>query len=345
MEQALITVVVPTYNIEDYIGTCLESFVPCVDSYPFEVLVVSDGSTDDSVMIAKKYEQRYPDVFRVIEKENGGHGSTVNTGLANAKGRYFKVVDGDDWVDAKAFAKLLATVADGCLSDIIAANYSWVHHETMQKKLDDSIFAGKGICYGEEYSLSDIAGDIFLKMHNLTYRTDILKWSGLKLQEHCFYVDVEYDLLPIPWIHTVTFLEESVYCYRIGMSGQSMNVKNMQKNRKQYVRVLRRLFRQYQDCKEGKISCEQEQLAYMEYGLALVYTSYFKILLSLPMQEKVQENMRQLDAWLNQKHPKVYDRVQNKALLALRKSHFHLYAPAQVAFGLLERYKGKCGGL
>ena len=103
----LLTVVIPAYNIEKYEEQCLSSFVKPKALPEIEVLVVNDGSSDRTVEIAEKYVQKYPDIFRVINKENGGHGSTINRGIEEARGTYFKVVDGDDWVDGAAFGKLV----------------------------------------------------------------------------------------------------------------------------------------------------------------------------------------------------------------------------------------------
>lgn len=104
----LLTVVIPSYNVEKFLNQTLDSFV-CDESVmkKFEVIVVDDGSKDNTAKIGKEYADKYPDTFRVISKENGGHGSTINCGIRNAVGKYFKVVDGDDWVNTADFVKLV----------------------------------------------------------------------------------------------------------------------------------------------------------------------------------------------------------------------------------------------
>lgn len=86
----LLTVVIPAYNIEKYEEQCLSSFVKPKALPEIEVLVVNDGSSDRTVEIAEKYVQKYPDIFRVINKENGGHGSTINRGIEEARGNLFQ---------------------------------------------------------------------------------------------------------------------------------------------------------------------------------------------------------------------------------------------------------------
>jgi len=106
----ILTVVVPTYNAEKYLRDNLESFKIPELMEDLEILIVNDGSTDHSLEIAEEYVRQYPDTYRVITKENGGHGSGINCGIANARGTYFKVVDADDWVGEKAFCDLVRTL-------------------------------------------------------------------------------------------------------------------------------------------------------------------------------------------------------------------------------------------
>lgn len=94
--QKLLTIIVPCYNSEDYMKRCLDSLVRGGDKV--EVIVVDDGSTDTTGKIADQYATNNSSIVKVIHKENGGHGSDVNAGLEAATGRYFKVVDSDDWL-------------------------------------------------------------------------------------------------------------------------------------------------------------------------------------------------------------------------------------------------------
>lgn len=95
----ILTVVIPTYNMERYLRYCLDSLCVGRGSDALEVLVINDGSTDSSSAIAHEYEQKSPGIFRVIDKENGNYGSCVNRGLTEAKGKYIKILDADDSFD------------------------------------------------------------------------------------------------------------------------------------------------------------------------------------------------------------------------------------------------------
>ncbi|MDO5336636.1 MAG: glycosyltransferase [Eubacteriales bacterium] len=336
--EKLLTVVVPTYNIEKYIEMCLDSFAIREAEDRLEVLVVNDGSSDSSPELARAYEREYPAIFRVIDKENGGHGSAINTGLREAAGKYFKVVDGDDWVDKRAFLYLLKVLEESD-SDIVASNYCWVHHLTMEKKPERLPF--QGVEYEREYDFSEIADKTFIKMHSMTFKTQVLRDAGLWIDEHCYYVDLEYVILPISHVRTVTFIPDIVYMYRIGMQGQSMSLENMQKNRKQYHRVFQRLLQFYRECTGN--GCPEANQQYIERALGLAYASYFKILLSFPFCTKVWKYMARYDKRLKREYPKIYESVENKAVRLLRASGYVLYPAAQAALGVQRRMKKKKG--
>ena len=127
--------VVPCYNSESYMARCIESLLPGGEDV--EIIIIDDGSKDKTVEIADAYQKQYPDLVKVIHKENGGHGSGVNAGLACARGVYFKVVDSDDWLDGTAYQKLLEKIRYYCKEagegeekpDLFVCNYVYNHLE------------------------------------------------------------------------------------------------------------------------------------------------------------------------------------------------------------------------
>ena len=100
-----ISFAIPCYNSEAYMEKAINSIL--VGGEDVEIIVVNDGSKDGTQKIAERYQEKYPTIVKAVEKENGGHGDAVNCGLAHATGKYFKVVDSDDWVDAEALRKIL----------------------------------------------------------------------------------------------------------------------------------------------------------------------------------------------------------------------------------------------
>ena len=105
----LLSFAIPCYNSAEYMEHCINTVIAGGDEV--EVIIVDDGSTKDNTYeIAKRYEQEYPEIVKAVHQENGGHGDAVNTGLKHATGKFFKVVDSDDWVDSKSYKRMLATL-------------------------------------------------------------------------------------------------------------------------------------------------------------------------------------------------------------------------------------------
>ncbi|MDE7298103.1 MAG: glycosyltransferase family 2 protein [Lachnospiraceae bacterium] len=124
----LLTITIPAYNSEKYLARCLNSLLSCEACRETELLVIDDGSTDGTGRIADAYARRYPEIVRVIHKENGGHGSGINAGIAAAQGKYFRVVDSDDAVDPAAYREYLRRLKD-IASDLIATPFVCVTEE------------------------------------------------------------------------------------------------------------------------------------------------------------------------------------------------------------------------
>lgn len=331
----ILTITVPTYNIEKYINKCLSSLVIPEILDDIEVLIVNDGSKDTSVEIAENYESKYPNTFKIINKENGGHGSTINRGIQEASGAYFKVIDGDDWVDKAAFINLI-----NCLkkttSDIVMSNFYWINDNTGKIKAEFTE-PFTNVVYNKEYTFKEVSDKIFIKMHAMTIRTSILKNNIPPIDEHCFYVDMEYVLFPIPYVKTITCIEDYVYMYRVGLPTQSMNTAKLQKNESNYEKVLNRVLLYYSEQKNKGI--DKYYLKYFENTIARMIASRIKIFLSFPYSKDIQRKIKKFDTNILNDYPSVYKMVRNKAVIALRKSNYRLYFFAQLSYKALERLK------
>lgn len=235
-----ITFTVPCYNSQDYMRKCIESLL--IGGEDVEIIIINDGSKDATFSIAQEYAEQYTDIVRVVDKENGGHGSGVNEGLRLATGLYFKVVDSDDWVDREALKKLLSTIkvhhGETCLPDMYVVNYVYEHvadktqHVSRyNKKFRSDVFCGWNKVKTFHFSH-------MLLMHALVYRTDVLRKSGLVLPEHTFYVDDIVSYNPLPYTKTLYYLNIDFYRYFIGRTDQSVNLPNMVERYEQMVRVM-----------------------------------------------------------------------------------------------------------
>lgn len=330
----LLTVIVPTYNVEKYIEQNLRSFEIPEILDKLEVLIVSDGSMDGSVAIAQKFVERYPGTYRIIEKENGGHGSTINRGIAEAAGKYFKVVDADDWVLQEGFVHLIRCL-EHTESDGVVSNFYWYHHVTGEKSVEIAE-PFKGVEYGKEYRFDEVCEAMYIKMHALTIKTEILRRIP-RIDEHCFYVDAEYVLFPVPYMETITCIDNFVYMYRIGLPGQSMDISRMQRNEENFDRVLNRMFAYYEECRQKNMSMEKQ--SYMEQFLARLVASRFKIYLSYPCDKEIKKRMQEFNRNIREEYPRIYAVIRNKAVRLLQRSNFWLYPIAQYTYKKKEGMK------
>ena len=301
----MISVIVPVYNVEKYLSQTLESFVIEKEwMEKVEILIVDDGSKDNTASIGKVYEEKYPGIYRVISKENGGHGSTINRGILEGKGRYFKVVDGDDWVDSKGFKNFLEDL-DKCDSDFVITDYYEVYDKTKEKK--PIVFSQ--IPYNKILKLEEVIERIQIPMHALTIKTKLLQNNNIKLDEHRFYVDVEYVLYPIPYVKDVTYFQEYVYMYRLAVATQSVSMAGYQKHMQDHIDVVLNLakYLAFYMKKEENQNANKERIAYMCTRIAQMARDQINIFMSYPIKkEGIRGKFIEFDKTLSKVNPQVY---------------------------------------
>ena len=253
----------------------------CIDSLlkggeDVEIIVVNDGSKDETPLIAAEYAAIHPNV-RVVNKENGGHGSGVNKGLELAQGLYYKVVDSDDWLDGDALEKLLALLREhrdaGKLADLYITNFVY------EKVSDNARYVRsyahnfpQGRFFGWEEVKRFHKSNVLL-MHSLLYRTDKLRQSNTILPEHTFYVDNIFAYKPLPFMEKLYYLNVDLYRYYIGREDQSVSAKNIVRRYDQQIRVMKEMIGAY----------TYEQLEGLESGLCGYMKHYLSVVMMLTM--------------------------------------------------------------
>ena len=237
----LLTVAIPCYNSAEYMSHAIDTLLSGGEE--LEIIIVNDGSTDDTQKIAEEYQEKYPNIIRVIKQENGGHGEAVNTGLANASGLYFKVVDSDDWVNEKALVQVMevlkSLIEDGKSPDLFLANYVYEKVDAKKKKVinyhralpENQIFTWNDIMHFRQSQN--------ILMHSTIYRTKLLKSCGIKLPKHTFYVDNIFVYQPLPYVKTLYYMDVNLYRYFIGRADQSVNEQIMIKRIDQQLRITK----------------------------------------------------------------------------------------------------------
>ncbi len=299
----LLTITIPCYNSENYMRKCVESLLPGGEDV--EILIVDDGSTDGTALIADEYAARYPSIVKAIHKENGGHGSAVNTGLENATGLYFKVVDSDDWVLDTAYRaildKLMELTGGGQVLDMLISNYVYEKEGEKRKKVisyrhvlpEDEAFTWKDVRRFHKGQ--------YILMHSVIFRTRLLKDCGLKLPEHTFYVDNLFVFEPLPYVRNMYYLNVNFYRYFIGRADQSVNEQVMIGRIDQQLKV-NQLMVDYFAEKKQLLSSNRKLRSYMLNYLDIITTVSSIMLIrsgteeNLAKKEGLWKYIRQKDA-------------------------------------------------
>ena len=302
-----ISFAIPCYNSQEYMAHAIETIL--TGGEDVEIIIVNDGSKDNTSKIGHEYAERYPDIIRVIDKENGGHGDAVNYGLANAEGKYFKVVDSDDWVNTESLQNILNVLKKmeehGEEVDMLIANYVYEKEGASHKKV---IHYRNVLPQNQIFKWSDVGRfhiDQYILMHSVIYRTDMLKLCQLTLPKHTFYVDNIYVYYPLPHVRKMYYMDEDFYRYYIGREDQSVNEKVMIKRVDQQMFVTRTMIDMYQ---MRQIS-NKKLRAYMEKYLAIMMT----VSSILCIRSKDPENMekkKELWKYLRQKDKKTFVRIR-----------------------------------
>lgn len=278
----LLSVAIPCYNSQDYMGNAIESLLEAGED--IDIIVVDDGSTDDTALIADKYAEKYPDIIRVVHKPNGGHGSAVNAGIENAQGLYFKVLDSDDRLDPVVLGEVMDTLKfyskEEAPLDMLVTNFVYDKLGTPDCKKKIMSYEGeipeKFVC---SWELCNFGKGDYLLMHSVIFRTQLLRDCGLKLPEHTFYVDNIYVYEPLLKVERIYYLNRNLYYYFIGREDQSVNEAVMIKRVDQQLKVNYLMLDYYLENRDTM--CENKRrFAYM-YNYLEIITTVSLILLIL----------------------------------------------------------------
>ena len=301
----LITFTVPCYNSAAYMEKCVHSLLRA--GKDAEIILVDDGSTDETPAIADDFAAKHPGIIKVIHQENGGHGEGVNQGIRNAEGLYFKVVDSDDWLDGEALDHLMTLLRHmNTLDrpiDLIICNYVYEHVEdNTQRFIRYANVLPEGRAFGWD-EVGRLSATQFVTMHAVTYRTQVLRDAGIELPKHTFYVDNLFVYQPLPSVRTLYYLNADLYRYFIGRTDQSITEENL----------IRRIDQQILVTKMLADSHDLDALAKENKRLARYMTHYLSIMLMICtiylLLSGTDEHMRKKDelwAWLKQNHRKTW---------------------------------------
>jgi len=238
-----ISIIIPAFNMEAYLAKCCESLlIPRPERV--EALIVNDGSTDGTLSVANDLAQRYPDVFRVVNKPNGHYGSCINAALPLCRGAFVKVLDADDTFDTAEFAgfvdALEASESAGDGVDVALTDY-------VEVAPDGSVRCRRR------------ADRFGYRMHAIAYRTSMVRDSGYRQSEGVAYTDNEWALIPRSGARLTRRFPFCVYRYLVGRPGQSIDQNSQAANYRDELHLARRMMAELpliaDDMKQHAVAC------------------------------------------------------------------------------------------
>lgn len=304
----LLSIAIPCYNSEAYMEKCIESLL--VGGEEVEILVVDDGSKDRTAEIADAYQEKYPTIVRAIHQPNLGHGGAVNTGIHNAQGLYFKVVDSDDWVNEESYKEILQTLEElvkgSKTVDLLISNFVYEKQGATRKKVMQyrhCLPVNQIFTWNE---VGHMPKGKYLLMHSMIYRTQLLHDSGLELPKHTFYVDNLFAFEPLPYVKNLYYLDVNFYRYFIGRDDQSVNEKVMIKRIDQQIRVNKLMVDAYIKCGNTNRRLKAYMFSYLD-----IITTISSIMLIRANTEESLQKKKELLEYIKSENRAVYNKLRH----------------------------------
>lgn len=316
--EKVLTISVAAYNMEHYIRETLDSLADSRVIKDLEVFVIDDGGTDGTLDIAKEYAERYPDSIFPIHKENGGYGSTVNYSVAHATGKYFKLLDGDDWFNTEELIKLVSYLKNADVDVIVTQTCAGPDRGDL--RLNEINWLKED----QVFSLHELTVVKPIPMWSVTFLTEVVRKSWIDLPEKMFYTDVLYVLRSLSHAEHLLFRKDCVYCYRENRAGNSTNRASLAKHYSQHMQIAKM-------CAEYYASRTAEtRFPLLRACAGMPYVSAARGLMYAPASAKTRNELKEYDKWLKNLSPELYSETEKygktgKMLKWIRKTRYMVY--------------------
>jgi glycosyltransferase involved in cell wall biosynthesis len=316
----VLTIVVPSYNVENFLPECIPPYVKPVCDERLEVIIVNDGSKDRTQEIAEEFVSKYPSVIKVINKKNGGHGSTINVGLKVATGKYFKVIDGDDYVDNSELIRFLDFL-ERSEEDVITNDK--VNFIDGNKPNNEERLTFGPVGYDTHLSMGDITPEWNYTMHRITIKTSVIQNIMPEIDENCFYVDQELIIYSLGYVESLRASDAIMYYYRLGNANQSVAPANAYKRRENLYTVINSILNFY-FMRKSEIKFPHVT-SYMEQAIATQINRYATICLAnLKSTEQDFVSVHELEERVKAEFPQIYNKIPQNKYYNLAKSMPHV---------------------
>lgn len=310
--EKILSIIIPTYNAEKFLDKGLTSYIMEDEDLmnKLEVIVVNDGTPDNSVAVAQKYVDMHPNVFSIINKENGGHGSGINVGAERVSGKYFKVIDADDWVLTDALERLIKYLEEIETVEAVITSYYTYDISKDYLELQDVQVPD----YDKVYNLEELMpywGDIHLgfSFHGLVYNTEFYRNVGYKVVEKAFYEDQEYASIPLSWASQIRILRDPMYMYRIGDVGQSVATTSQLNRLPDFEKVLWKMMEFESELDKLPPGGREHWARKVSKFIASVYHI---CMIKNPDKKSKREYMEWFNSEIEKRSPYIYSCVENK---------------------------------
>ncbi len=299
--EKILTISVATYNLENLIEDNLRSFEKLKNLDDIEVLVIDDGSKDNTANIVQKYCNKYPNSIKLIKQKNSGPGSTVNTGIKNATGIFFKMVDGDDWINSEGLDKLINLLKDNLDIDAFITN------DLVFSENDKKIIKKYKFPYEKNKILNELNCEKpLIGMHSISFKTSILKENNVKI-DNGFYTDVEYLIYPLPYVKKVMYFDIDIYIYRIGRNEQSVSYTSLIKNKSMHELVLNNIINFYE---KNKTQLSKDKLDFISIRICNMILSQLNIILLSESKLKMRQEIIKFISILKKQSLDIYTKCK-----------------------------------
>lgn len=274
MNSIILTIAIPTYNMEKWLEKNLNTYRDERLSRRIEVLCLNNASEDASKEIIKRFADENPDIFRLIDRSSRGYGSSINDAIQQAKGKYFRIVDADDWVNTEALIGLVDLLEIDDI-DVVLTDYRMVNLQTSKEVLVCA--AEHRVPYGTVQNNFYWPKVTCPSIHNTTYKTSLLVDHGFYMQDKMFFVDEEYVIIPYLWAKNVIYYPLDLYRYQVADPNQSTSPQNRAKYQDHREKILRRLVQTYEIAEETGASTDSLEYCFerIQRGIGDHFTTLY----------------------------------------------------------------------
>ena len=301
--EKILTISIAAYNVENYIKKTLDSLIIEEILPKLEIFVIDDGGTDGTADIVEKYANKYPASISLIHKDNGGYGSTVNWSIEHATGKYFKLLDGDDWFESRNLTDYISRLEKSTADAVISNTYEIRDGKKIEKYPFCKMY--DGVCL----NISEVKPYPVVAMWGYTYKTKVLREANISLPLHMLYTDQIYVIKALGKVKSVEYYGKVVYNWRIGRKDQSNSINSIRRHYKDLIESAN-IINNY--IKENNLSGN-----YIRARAAAYYSNTIITLCKLKKTRENYEIIKDIERNTEAEYPELYLLANNAQKLRL----------------------------